>query len=603
MRSIASASVLVFLFLSLRLFIAERQTLWMDDFLSIACATGHSVFSFGNEVLKPGDFYSPSQPVDAAFYREYLAFDPWCKMPESIARACLRADGNAPVYYFFLYLWFQVFGISDLSARLPSILFSLVALPFLWLTGKSLSGKPAAFISCLLFTFAPASLFYSTEVRNYSLTVCASIVLVWLTLRLGSDQQGKRAPLLILWAIVGGLGLLNSVLFLGTWVPCVLWLLWHRQGMSLRLLLLTFMAAAAIAASWYITVALISVQHITPPFLNAPIPWLLALTRPSGHLLAFFSSCALSASGTESVLGVIGATFLLPLVLVILPGTKNQFKNRLIAIVSLIAFWCAGVVALIVCANDYAWQHRTLVFAIAGGAMLTLLVPVLIFMRKKHYAIIENFDQRVNLLYLNVAASIVLPTICDLIKSTRTAIHSRYALECLGPAFILAAIALSKCRKRTQVCIGLLAICAWIPAYWTFVATEGPMGENYKAIARLLARAKENEVIIATGHYCSSLLAVAYYLPTNNTIIGQFNSIFGGPPPDNSQQVLQSIKGKSGVYFVDLSFNEGHYPLEDSLQQHAKLEKQYIFYSVPAKLIFPCKYRVLHFVPKEGDIF
>lgn len=44
--------------------------------------------------------------------------------------ALVRADVNAPLYYFLSYGWAQVFGLSDISLRLMSLLFS-AGVPFL----------------------------------------------------------------------------------------------------------------------------------------------------------------------------------------------------------------------------------------------------------------------------------------------------------------------------------------------------------------------------------------------------------------------------------------------------------------------------------------
>jgi uncharacterized membrane protein len=87
-------------------------------------------------------------------------------------------DFHPPLYYLFMKAWTTLFGFSELSMRMPSILFSLAAGWFVYRTALKLSTKTVAFWSAVFFLFNPLIVYYSQEARMYMMLV------FWFTLAL-----------------------------------------------------------------------------------------------------------------------------------------------------------------------------------------------------------------------------------------------------------------------------------------------------------------------------------------------------------------------------------------------------------------------------------
>ena len=84
-------------------------------------------------------------------------------------------DPNGPVFQVLLKVWISIFGISEFAARLlPAIFGSLIIWP-LYLLGKSLFNKEVGFFAIILCTVSNEILFWSHELRSYTLVVFLSI--------------------------------------------------------------------------------------------------------------------------------------------------------------------------------------------------------------------------------------------------------------------------------------------------------------------------------------------------------------------------------------------------------------------------------------------
>ncbi|CAA9259005.1 MAG: membrane protein-like [uncultured Acidimicrobiales bacterium] len=91
------------------------------------------------------------------------------KLPLTEIPAALRRDGAPPLYYWLLHLWMWVFGDSDLAVRALSGVASAATLPVVWLVGRSLGGRPAAWGAAFVLAVNPFAIRYATESRMYAL--------------------------------------------------------------------------------------------------------------------------------------------------------------------------------------------------------------------------------------------------------------------------------------------------------------------------------------------------------------------------------------------------------------------------------------------------
>jgi len=86
-----------------------------------------------------------------------------------------------PLYWILLHFWMKVFGISEVSLRLPSAVFSFLSVGVAFLLGKALFNRKVAIFASCLVGFSPLHLWYAQEARPYSmmlfLGLCATYLL------------------------------------------------------------------------------------------------------------------------------------------------------------------------------------------------------------------------------------------------------------------------------------------------------------------------------------------------------------------------------------------------------------------------------------------
>lgn len=102
----------------------------------------------------------------------------------SLMYSHLVQDTHPPGYQTLLYFWFKTFGNSEFSARSSSAILGVLVLSAMYHYGKSLLGKYVATSATILAALTYPGIFYSQEVRSYSLLFLLSTVstLLWLKL-------------------------------------------------------------------------------------------------------------------------------------------------------------------------------------------------------------------------------------------------------------------------------------------------------------------------------------------------------------------------------------------------------------------------------------
>ena len=87
-------------------------------------------------------------------------------------------DLNPPFYYYFLWIWRNLFGISEFAIRFSSVIFSALAAGMIYIFSIKHFNKTTAFIALIIYTSSNEIFFYAHEARCYSilffLTLCSS---------------------------------------------------------------------------------------------------------------------------------------------------------------------------------------------------------------------------------------------------------------------------------------------------------------------------------------------------------------------------------------------------------------------------------------------
>jgi len=104
----------------------------------------------------------------------------------------LKWQDNSPVYGLLMWAWGGLFGLDEVSLRLPGVLFSAVTVWLLFLTSRLFGlRRPAAVLVSLYAALSPVWIYYSLEARSYMLFWCLSLA-VLLVLKLWSRVEQRQ---------------------------------------------------------------------------------------------------------------------------------------------------------------------------------------------------------------------------------------------------------------------------------------------------------------------------------------------------------------------------------------------------------------------------
>jgi len=99
------------------------------------------------------------------------------KLPiREIVRVFSINDFHPPLYYWFLNIWTNIFGSRTIYLRFSSILFSLITIYFTYLIGKKIKNKKTGIIAALFLLINPLFVYFSQELRMYSMVTMWLIV-------------------------------------------------------------------------------------------------------------------------------------------------------------------------------------------------------------------------------------------------------------------------------------------------------------------------------------------------------------------------------------------------------------------------------------------
>jgi mannosyltransferase len=83
-------------------------------------------------------------------------------------------DFHPPGYFFIIWDWTHLFGFSEISVRLPSVIFGVLTVSLIYLIGKKISSEKLGFIAAALLAVNPLHIYYSQEARMYSFAAFAA---------------------------------------------------------------------------------------------------------------------------------------------------------------------------------------------------------------------------------------------------------------------------------------------------------------------------------------------------------------------------------------------------------------------------------------------
>jgi len=135
-------------------------------------------------------------------------------LPVGDIPAALRHDGHPPLYYFMLHGWMSIFGEGDWAVRALSGLWSVVALPLVWVAGRRLGGSRVAIYALAITAISPFAIRYGTETRMYSMLSVIALV-GWLVVTAALERPSR-------WRLVAIAAVVSVALWTHYWS---IWLL------------------------------------------------------------------------------------------------------------------------------------------------------------------------------------------------------------------------------------------------------------------------------------------------------------------------------------------------------------------------------------------
>ena len=121
------------------------------------------------------------------------------RLPLPAMLAHTAGDIHPPGYYALLHAWQAVtapslaHGLEFLYA-FPSLIFGLLALPLLYALGRRLFGPHTGLAALWLAAFAPFLVWYSQEVRMYTLGAFLGLLCLWALLKFCAPSPPRQTP-------------------------------------------------------------------------------------------------------------------------------------------------------------------------------------------------------------------------------------------------------------------------------------------------------------------------------------------------------------------------------------------------------------------------
>lgn len=78
-------------------------------------------------------------------------------------------DFHPPGFFAILWVWGHLFGFSEISVRLPSVIFGVATVWLTYIIGKELFSQKVGLLAAIFLALAPLHIYYSQEARMYSL--------------------------------------------------------------------------------------------------------------------------------------------------------------------------------------------------------------------------------------------------------------------------------------------------------------------------------------------------------------------------------------------------------------------------------------------------
>jgi hypothetical protein len=117
---------------------------------------------------------------------------------KDLAHILTLNDNTPPLFWILLHFWIKITGLNEISVRILPVIFGTCSVIALYLVAKEILSDDVALFSSLLLSVSPLHIYYSQELRAYSLFCLLCLISMLYFIKLFKNASPKNYLIYIL---------------------------------------------------------------------------------------------------------------------------------------------------------------------------------------------------------------------------------------------------------------------------------------------------------------------------------------------------------------------------------------------------------------------
>lgn len=133
-----------------------------------------------------------------------------------IVKMLWHEDFHMPLYFMFLHLWMKLFGNADSTLRFASVFWGTLTIPAFFYLGKAYKAEKLGYLMACIGCLSPIMIYFSQEVRFYSMLMVFSTLSIIFFLRLVRTPNKKDMMFFVITNLIILYTYTMGIVFVGT---------------------------------------------------------------------------------------------------------------------------------------------------------------------------------------------------------------------------------------------------------------------------------------------------------------------------------------------------------------------------------------------------